>query len=230
VERTGDVKFHIVESRSRDDLRKRLEGQEQAVLVVPHEIPWDATWIEVAVHATRNRRQRWLRVIFVGQPTHAWSWCTAVDIQATAGEHAFELGLAPWTDATLRKWLDDHQLVPTRDPDSRREILALTGGLPELLYSIPRGSPRWREALKASADRVMVSAATMLGLESRRLEVLKNLVDLGRATVEDLAAISELADEKVARVLKWAELLGYLRVEEGGARSVVPIVARTLEA
>jgi hypothetical protein len=230
VERTGDVKFHVVESRSRDDLRKRLEGQEQAVLVVPHEIPWDATWVQVAVNATRNRRQRWLRVILVGQPEHAWSWCTSVDVQATAGEHVVELGLAAWTDATLRKWLDDHQLVPTRDPDSRREILALTGGLSELLYSIPRGSPRWREALKANADRVMVSAAAMLGLESRRLEVLKNLVALGRATVEDLAAISELADEKVARVLKWAELLGYLRIEDGGARSVVPIVARSLEA
>lgn len=141
-----------------------------------------------------------------------------------------QVGLTAWTDATLRKWLEDHQLVPARDPDSRREILAQTGGLPELLYSIPRGSPRWREILKVNTDRVMSGATTVLGLEGRRLEVLRNLVALSRATVEDLAAISEVSEEETARILKWAELLGYLKVEDGGARSVVPIVARSIGA
>ena len=92
-----------------------------------------------------------------------------------------------------------------------------------------------RERMKPSAegDLPLVfkdSWAEQFGLTLHEpASVIDVLARLGEpVTADDLAAVSDIAPERVAKCLRWGELLGMTHQEGAGFWSVDPLVARLI--
>lgn len=210
VMESGDSGGLSAFQRTLDKLGDRKTGGTTVLFVGP-DCPWSASWVQ---HA-RSRVERLkseknpVRVVFVADPT-------TLRVVLAEGLPASVpiVSLEPWRDTFLREWLEE----TTRGSEGsvRKAILEQTGGWPEFVYE-------WR------AD-----GATTIDTEG---ESRRRLARLG---VEDAHALSALDDQPVeslrgspegdaaANLVRWAELLGLVRIGGDAKVHVDPWVAELI--
>ena len=196
--------------RTLDKLGDRKTGGTTVLFVGP-DCPWSASWVQ---HA-RSRVERLkseknpVRVVFVADPT-----TLRVVLNEGLPDAVPIISLEPWRDAFLREWLEE----TTRGSESsvRKAILEQTGGWPEFVYE-------WR------ADSV-----TTIDTDG---EARRRLARLG---VEDAHALSAVDDQPIeslcggpeggaaAQLVRWAELLGLVRIGGDAKVHVDPWVAELI--
>ncbi len=214
------------------------------LIVVPTECPWDALWVNEAIvlgakhHASTARL---FRIVFVGGPEHAWSWVHSDN--ATEDGQPTVLSLHPWHEYALSRWLDD--LRVGRSEARREPLLAATGGWGYLLHDLGRelgdDPVRW-SALLADAQEAVVEKVDVklhFGIHrSASVAILKTFADFGYEAdakdsqpiaVEDLSSLLEppLTDQASA-VIRWAELLGYVRLVDASRWVLNSLLTRLL--
>jgi hypothetical protein len=221
--------------------RNVLSGRERdgtTLLLVSPTCPWSELWINEAAQKLRNltSKRSFVHVAFVADPETAWQWIGQHPTRADLSP--LIISLKPWHDAALRQWLDDCSLPS--DKSSRERITHVTGNWPIQLQRFYQGSKadphHWERYLEELAvalrdPKMAADIARDLGLTLHELcKILRDLVTLGEASVEDLAGIIEdVSGEVVQHSLRWAELLSLVTPVGYSSWHVNPLVARILE-
>jgi len=124
------------------------------------------------------------------------------------------VALEPWSDAFLKEWLQETNQAS--DGGIRSAILEQTGGWPEFVYDWqPAGAPT------IDADGEAQRRLGRLGLDDPHL-----LSALDGRTIDELTGGTD--GEGVAHLIRWAELLGLLRIGGDAKVRVDPYVAELI--
>lgn len=202
----GPAAFH----RTLDKLSDRRSGGTTVLFVGP-DCPWSADWVRDAVARVERFKSEKnpVRVVFVADP---------VTLRTVLREGLPDavpiVALEPWTDGFVREWLAE--INRPHDTAVRETILAQTGGWPEFVLE-------WCEGSSRSVDE---------DGESQRRLVRLGVDDPGTLSALDDRLVTELtggqdADNAVV-LLRWAELLGLLRIGADAKVHVDPYVAELI--
>lgn len=202
----GPAAFH----RTLDRLSDRRSGGTTVLFVGP-DCPWSVDWVNDAV--TRVERfkseKNPVRVVFVAD-----SMTLRTVLREGLPEVVPVVALEPWSDGFLREWLQE--INRPSETAAREAILAQTGGWPGFVLE-------WCEGNSRPVDED--------GEAQRKL---------ARLGVDDPGALSALDDKPVAELtggqdadnavvpLRWAELLGLLRIGADAKAHVDPYVAELI--
>jgi hypothetical protein len=215
--------------REVDEGRGQSEGVTLAV-VIPSST-WTVGWMLRAAEILgkkKGSRKRFLRVLFVADPSAGWAWLAEEGVRALG---AAEITVRPWHETALRRWVEEVEFNdPNRVCDAIRTHL---GGWYSLVGEFAAGCrdnpAAWPAALEAvlarwPGDPQWVGSCD-IPVEAREvLAVMAEYRDPIRpADLEDLAGAMA-----VRRTLVWADRFAYIRRadDEGGERWVVDPVVR----
>lgn len=207
-----------------------------SVFIIPEALPWTHLWLKEA-HERLQRLQspsKFASVVFVADPATLWRLLID-ETELDEGDQPW-MSLLPWRDGFLRHWLDERQLQ--LEQEDRRRLSEATGLWPTAINELAgecteRRTLRERMKPSAEGDLPLVfkdSWAEQFGLTLHEpTSVIDVLARLGEpVTADDLAAVSDIAPERVAKCLRWGELLGMTHQEGAGFWSVDPLVARLI--
>jgi hypothetical protein len=217
------------------EARSRPEGT--SLLFVEHHLPWDSDWLRAAAHVLARLRSRSaiLRILFIADPSRTWEYVCADGVPSGV---ASAISLSPWHYDALRQWLTDNGFAhPTEEEQGR--IREVTGHWPILLSELLRscgkdrghltkhlcdlesrfGEPSYAEAMQRSFGLTAAPCTDVL-------RAIGTFDFLQLAEVQELLETTEAA--KVAKLLRWAELLCLIRREGDGRFSLDPIVKQLL--
>ena len=228
------------EIRDLSDAMERIwqlaaESSGTIAVVVPPVCPWDETWILKALDfaETRRARDRFLRVIFIGDAKRAWYW-SEVDMSGRYGAIE-EYRCGQWAEPVVCQWADEIGIG--RDRESCRRIGEVTGrwgmllsDLAQLCHHRPH---EWAQHLNAVGRSISEKAGEWAReeLPQEAAPVLKTLAVLGQPVKPaDLADLAESNTDLVRRVLRWAESLHFVRAAADGAWDLDPVVAKFVTA
>ena len=213
-----------------DTAGNRIEGLQ--ILLVPSDVVWTESWIVGAstVLSRKTSRKRFIRVVFSADPASLWT--SSMEATARSDGQRVRLSLKPWSDATLRRWLDEAG-VAVGDESARDEVSRITGNWPVLLRlfgSLCHASPfKWREHLQqVAAETDHGKCLQQFGVVTEAEDVLFTMATLGGAlTREEVGMLLPgVAADHVSRVFKWADQLSLLK-PRGQARWELDPVLRT---
>jgi hypothetical protein len=208
------------------------------LFLVPPSIPWNLSWVEVAltIEAQQLNDPALVRAVFLADPHRAWELAQAIDTPldiplANSRLHGVELlPLRPWSDVALRYWLEDwsrernlragdHELELSAA--ERDEIRQVTGNWPMLiedLYQQAQGVPSaWREALQNLINREPLAYQAAFGFDiatpARILRILHE-AQVWPIKQSELATLPELFPnldgELLRNTIRWADWLGLI--------------------
>ena len=204
----GFVQLHTVRGCAnpegfRRQLGKLLKGSGEGVqlILVSHDVPWDARWVEDAAALLRRRRSfhQKRRVLFLGDGRRAWAWCTR-DRQHKIPE-LHEISLAPWTEGFVKHWANEADLGALGDSDLRR-IRERTGLWTKPMHDLARYLWDRREGWRKAWEEDL--AGYLVGGDANLLE------DLPGGVVQALRILAQYGDPISER--DWA---GLMEGEEG---------------
>jgi hypothetical protein len=209
------------------------------LIVVDHEQPWSDAWVTSALQVTKKRRAKRLyhRVLFIGDADAAWRWVVLEpgirDRLEGAGTNV--LGLKPWKDDALRRWMADAGFGPVHDRDQRELFTAATGNWGELLHElgarIHENTARWKEIVEQYGAESGIPWLERENLMAAALPVLEAMRDDEYDfSTEDLHVLLEDRMDKaeILRILRWADLLHLVHVAGRGLWRLDPLVSRLL--
>lgn len=202
----GPAAFH----RTLDKLGDRKSGG-TTVLFVGTDCPWSAEWVNDALARVERLKSEKnpVRVVFVADPV-----TLRTVLREGLPEAVPVVSLEPWSDGFLREWLQE--INRPSDAGVRETILAQSGGWPEFVQEWCAGNGR---SLDDDGEALRM---------------------LNRLGVDDPGSLSALDDKQVAELtggpeaahstvlLRWAELLGLLRVGADARVQVNPFVAELI--
>ncbi|GIW81868.1 MAG: hypothetical protein KatS3mg105_3675 [Gemmatales bacterium] len=209
------------------------------VLIVPALCPWSEDWILRSLELIKKKAvdKKVTRVIFVADPEAAWTWVRMdEDLRKSLLKGGLvECTLKPWTNSALKAWLDDAKLSDL-DPYIRERFTRITGNWGELIHQVGircQDSPEhWQEHL-AEIEREITSRAEWedrLGLVAQAHPVLRAMAQLTQPV--DYQAIFSRANgisrERVDAVLRWANLLSYVRRASHNQWALDPVVRQVV--
>ena len=211
-----------------------------SLAVVTSSCGWANSWVEKTVAHLRRKtsRRRFVRVIYVADPQQVWTWTgNSSPREKLLSGGVRELTLRPWTEPSLRRWLDDLGIAPG-EGDGRERIRAVTGAWASPLRNFAdrcqAESHRWQQHLTELATELLEDSSwgKRLALRSEALGLFRTMNDLGEpAQREELGILlQEVSPDQVDRVLRWAELLSYVRKGAGNRWVLDGLVAQLLPA
>ncbi|MFO0822573.1 MAG: hypothetical protein U0792_05540 [Gemmataceae bacterium] len=216
--------------REVDEGRGQSEGVTLAV-VLPSST-WTAGWVRRAsdiLSKKKGSRKRFLRVVFVADPSAGWSWLGEEEVRALG---AAEITVRPWHETALRRWVEE---VEFNDPNRVCEAIRThLGGwytlVGEFAAACRDNLPAWSAAIDAvrarwPGDPRWAGCCDIPAEAGEVLAVMAEFQDPIRpADLEDLAGAAA-----VRRALVWADRFAYIRRadDEGGERWAVDPVVRT---
>lgn len=191
------------------------------LLFVSHTALWKKEWVALAYErlSRLTSKKSFVRIAFVADPFFTWrlveeptdEWKTQVSC----------FNLHPWNDIAVRQWLIDYGFPDNRE--HRLKLSQVTGNWPYLLqkfYDLAQRNPeqwqnditRLNELIHEPGFAVEFAAALGLDLQTPRGKILRDLAQIGEASVDDLTAIVEnMAPEVIRQTLRWAERLSLIQ-------------------
>jgi hypothetical protein len=192
---------------------------ELGLVVVDASSAWSETWVEQArtFVARRQSKATTLRVLFVGDPLAAWRWMQLPpDVQQRFEGRVDRIALGPWTDAAVRRWLDDAGFGPVGDQSGRENIRRATGNWGEFLHSVGQASRghthRWEDVLASFAAELSTdSLRNYFEIPDALMPPLRLIAEYGVAgTLDELAQLDASLDRsKLQSVMEWADFLRF---------------------
>jgi hypothetical protein len=213
------------------------------LIVVPPTSLWSEQWVQEAVAyiAPKRSKQKFARILFLGDSQNAWSWMQVDEAvqKRLQEEGVLQQALKPWNDSALRRWMLDAGFGPHDDDRERQRFYDVTGGWSELVHEVGQrcrasGLHRWPEHL-ATLERELVGDGKwqeQFGLVRETLPVLRvfTMLDMPLDQEDIIGLQHELPPEKIARVVGWADLLQFLSRGEQGKWALNPGIRRVLDA
>ncbi len=208
-----------------------------SVFVIPETTPWTELWLQEAHARLKNLRSEnnFASLVFVAEPATLWRLLR--DGQGAEGGGPPWMSLLQWNDSFLRHWLEERQLQ--LEPEERRRLADATGLWPALITELAGdctelrtlrerlgSGGRWRGTSQAENAEFRRQFGWDVAEPTTVIDVLAQL----REPVEagELAAVAEMAQERVGTSLRWGELLGLTRHEGAGFWTVDRIAADIL--
>lgn len=216
------------------EIKKRVSDG-ITVMLVPTTAPWDSEWV-VAARAKLNALKSvtsFVSVVFAADPQRLWALAAGVPDRAQWVEPW--LSVLPWSRGFVRKWLEELQF-PTDAVDRLDFLTGYWGGLLESVARVKGGALDFANSLDrmtklvddAGWRREMRTRLTG-GVEEAEW-VLTAMQGLGDGVTEaDVAEFGELPADLVGRTLRWAEPLGLIVRQAGGAWSLDGFTKRMFE-
>ena len=212
--------------------RKKLQGTH--LMFVSDDCDWTEEWVQLAVKrcARLTSRERYIRVLFAAGSVRAWDLLseappgTPVDL----GAKVQLLSLRPWSDDSLRQWLEDLG-IPIGEAD-RRAIAAASGSWPACLYAMRGLSGQGVEPGDLASELInrsidLAKSSRVIAMSSAQSPVLKALAEWSDALdpdeLEDL--IGKENQDLTARVIRWGEALSLIDRDAKGAWRLDPVFA-----
>jgi hypothetical protein len=210
---------------------RRREGV--CVLYVPADVRWDLDWASRAMTKMKAtvRTKDVVKVVFEADPRSVWHMLHLG--QATVVERLREksvMSLAPWKNPAVRQRLEDSNTQS--DSAKQMQLLSVTGNWHLLLDSFfanLKGGATWDGAIAKVEKQLKTDARwrAAFGLDvDEPAATIIECAGLGTATVGDLAAVLDLPESWVRKVVAWADLLGLVQAEPEGRWTVDPVVRR----
>lgn len=191
------------------------------LLLIPEDVPWSLTWLELA-HGRLQRfrsKDRIVRLVFLADAMRVWTDVTL------GGEQLLALGvdfmsLGPWDEQFLRQWLEDVNLpLPTKDRDLLTEV---TGNWYEFILSfykegqqtknwlpfLQREQAELREAPSAAKERLKLFGEWPPAGRAALAHIANLYHDKDVIRADELPTLSEITETSEGdykRVLEWAE-------------------------
>lgn len=216
------------------EIKKRVSDG-ITVMLVPTTVPWDAEWV-IAARAKLNALKSvtsFVSVVFAADPQRLWTLAAGVADRAQWVEPW--LSVLPWSRGFVRKWLEELQ-YPTDVVDRLDLLTGYWGGLLESAARVKGGAldfahslDRMAKLLHDAGSRREMRARLTGGVEEAE-RVLTTMQGLGDGVTEaDLAEFGELPPDLVGRTLRWAEPLGLIVRQTGGAWALDGFTKRMFE-
>jgi hypothetical protein len=204
----------IVERRSfKQRLEKVIAGREagRTLMVVPHTLPWDRTWVEDSQAATSKlaSKDKTLHVLFVADPDLTLALLRGATV--TSLKDVAWLSMTPWKDVFVRQWLVD--MNRPSEPEHRKELHGKSGFWPQMLIdreaSVSRGVFAKTSAKQAQV-RSSLDEQSLFGISDPTVAtVLRTLAEHAEPlALTDLSLLSEHEPDAVEVVIAWGERLG----------------------
>lgn len=206
------------------------------IFVIPETLPWTDLWLQEAKERLQrlHSASKFASVIFVAEPATLWRLLDD-EAQVDEGEQPW-MSLLPWRDGFLRHWLEERQLQ--LEPEDRRRLSEATGLWPAAISEIA-GDCTERRVLRErmnptnDGDAVLALEEAWVGQFGLSVAepamVIDVLARLGEpVAAEDLALVAETSLERVAKSLRWGELLGLTHREGAGYWTVDALVKKLL--
>lgn len=216
------------------EIKKRVSDG-ITVMLVPTTVPWDSEWV-VAARAKLNALKSvtsFVSVVFAADPQRLWTLAAGVADRAQWVEPW--LSVLPWSRGFVRKWLEELQF-PTDAVDRLDYLTGYWGGLLESAARVKGGALDFANSLDRMAKLVddadwRREMRTRLTGEVEEAErVLTAMQSLGDGVTEaDLAEFGDLPTDLVGRALRWAEPLGLIMRQAGGAWALDRFTKRMFE-
>jgi hypothetical protein len=204
------------------EIRKRVSDG-ITVMLVPTTAPWDSEWV-VAARAKLNALKSvtsFVSVVFAADPQRLWALAPGLADRAQWVEPW--LSVVPWSRGFVRKWLEELQ-YPTDPVDRLCSLTGYWGGLLESAARVKGGALDFANSLDRMAKLVDDAGwrsemrARLTGGVEEAERVLTAMQGLGDGVTEaELAEFGELPPDLVGRTLRWAEPLGLIVRQTGGA-------------
>lgn len=234
----GVTELGTMESRLAKALASRDDGL--LLVVVPHSVAWDIKWVQAAQKklAPLTARERYARVLFLGESRHALAWArTSEDQRSELIPDAPALfQLKPWHDDLVRRWMLDAGFAPVNEPEGREAFYGATGYWGHLLTDcaeqIREIPDKWQEVVHAYRDGLTKEEVLRnFGFPDDALAPLAVLAELDEPTrVEDLRGLGDYSQVLAEQAVRWAELMGYVTAHPGGRWRVDNWLATWLKA
>lgn len=218
-------------------LEDRPDGM--ILVVVPVQVPWSEDWILRALEQVKRKAsaRKMTRVLFLADPEAAWSWVRMDDDQRgqMRRDGLVELSLIPWSNAALRRWLQDVGLSDS-DPYICERIARVTGSWGALIHQLGyrcRTAPEeWADRL-ADFERELTSGAEWedrLGLVQPAHAVLKTMAAMTQPVSSDKVAakMEGTPRERVDTVLRWADMINYVQRSGHQMWTLDPVVRQVV--
>ena len=179
-----------------------------------------------------------MRVVFVADPQQVWSWTAKSSLRRQLLPRGVrELSLRPWTEPSLRRWLDDLGIA-LGEATSREQIRTITGAWASPLRVFAdrcqQESHRWQLHLTELEAALLEDPSwrKRLALRSEALVLFRTMADLAEPALrEELGMlVGDVCPDQIDRVLLWAELLSYVRKGAGNKWELDSLIARMLPA
>ena len=198
------------------------------VLHVTSVCPWSEKWLESALEVIERKtsRRRHVRVVFEADARQLWTL-------AESSRAVLELGLRPWSEEALKRWLHDTGIA-AGDADAWQKISEATGRWSGLLAEFARrvhaGEGRWQVCLEnVSGELTRDGLHRLAGIPTEASLVLGTMADYGDpVSVTDLADLCSQRPERVRHALAWAERLAYLKAEAQDHWTLTPFLRSKL--
>lgn len=241
-----DTRLIILDAATdRSSFLRELDGLVQdrpdgvLLVVVPAQCPWSEDWVLRTLELMKRKPnpRKITRVLFIAGPEAAWSWVrTDEELHNKMLKDGLrELSLKPWSRAALQSWLADAGLAES-DPFIGDRFARATGNWGELLHQVGRRCQNdpddWQEHL-ADFERQLTNEMEWedrLGLVAQAHTVLKTMAQLTQpVSVETIAARTEgISEERVETVMRWADLLSYVRRPDHYQWALDPVVRQVV--
>lgn len=216
------------------EIKKRVSDG-ITVMLVPTTVPWDSEWV-VAARAKLNALKSvtsFVSVVFAADPHRLWTLAAGVADRAQWVEPW--LSVLPWSRGFVRKWLEELQF-PTDAVDRLDSLTGYWGGLLESAARVKGGALDFANSLDRMAKLVddaewrRETRMRLTGGVEEAERVLTAMQGLGDGVTEaDLAEFGELSPDLVGRTLRWAEPLGLIVRQAGGAWAMDGFTKRMFE-
>ena len=221
-------------------MAQRPTRNEVTVYLLPSDVNWDATWLARARGILRKKAgggRLWSRVAFIAEPERLW---TVVNNSKESDLSGVDwIGLGPYDDTFLRRWLAD--INATADDDQVSKLIETTGRWPRALESF-RASKRiatkpWNAQLEKTRKSIQGHAQAWIrqefGLSEGGERMLRKLAQaddpFDEVSIELIAGEHDLDHERLQRRVEWAERLGLLERTGSGDWTFNPLVKRLLK-
>ena len=221
----------------RTHLAKR-SSEGVTLLCIDSSLPWMHEWVDEALKHVQalTSPKSWARTVFIADPRKTWSLLNHSTTELFAKKGLTPFSLTPWHDAAVTQWIED--CFEVRPDDASREwINEVSCNWPILLQELYGSGGSDLETSLASFVRLEESPEharklwNSFGLDIEEpVQVLKVLEQYGEPLdKEALSALMNLPSERIARSLRWAELLMLVTPRTKGLWELDPVIARTIK-
>ena len=215
----GDLLAQI--SKLRPDDRQGVH-----VYFVSLDTPWCITWVNrVVVKLRQLRRGRWIRVVFIADPSILLNLLKEVESGVVCDERVDWPVLRPWNRWFLRRWCEDNVLIDSFERVS--QLLEVSGGWPSVVVERFSRSKlhSWDSRISELRDWISVNRGRLLeslGVDStdaeQETEHVLDILPLSEKEARELFVNGRgLAgdvglDSSIRRRFEWCKRIGLIQL------------------
>lgn len=149
----GDGSVEVMRVKSADELLRKAASRgrssDGSVALVPSSIAWDMSWVRRVNAASAELRDRRMRIIFLGSPSHARLLAEQPNLSVEVQIESVEL----WSESTFRSHLSERERRDCDTLELRTQLLEAAGYSGEGVYHLLNALHERGENVKAASEQ-----------------------------------------------------------------------------